>query len=207
MIKRIIFDIDNTLFDTKKDCLDSYKIFFQRKQLPDYSEFLYQLLQEYDDCDNYAPRDLTSYIGKNVPFKYTMKDFKEMYQIYEEHATVLEKDIEKTLNKLSQKYELVILTSWYLKDQEARLNKANILKYFRKIYAYDNAGLKPSEKAFKIACGDFKPTECLMVGDSIKNDIIVPLSLGIKTFLYNPKSNKTKYKSIKKISDLLKEEF
>ena len=207
MIKRIVFDVDNTLLDTEKDCLDSYKIYFKRKGLPDYSQFLYELVDEYDRQNgNYEPEDLTNFIDKNSPFTFTIEDFNELYGIYREHGTPLEKDIENTLAKLSQKYELVALTSWYYEDQRSRLEVANLLKYFKEVYAYENAGLKPHKEAYEVACKGLKMSECLCVGDSIIKDVTTPLSLGMKALYYNPSKKETEYKCIYKISDLLKEE-
>ena len=208
MIKRIVFDIDQTLLNSKKDCLESYKTYFERKNLPDYSEFLYELIGEYDRQNgNYVVLDLVSFIDKNSPFTFSVDDFKELYNIYKDHATKIEDDIEDALSKLSQKYELVILTNWYYEDQVARLEKAGILKYFKKVYAYENAGLKPHKEAYETACNGLLLSECLMIGDSIEKDVSVPLSFGMHAILYNPNSIQTEYKSINKMSDLLKEEI
>ncbi len=207
MIKRIIFDIDNTLFNTEKDCLDTYQEFFTKKELTDYSRYLYDLLEKYDKDGTYIPEELVEFVKNNAPFAFSKQDFDDIRLIYHNHATLLEKDLPSTLEKLSQKYELVILTSWYYDDQVARLKKAGILKYFKKVYALENAGLKPHKEAYEVASEGLNMEDCLMVGDSIRKDVEMPIKLGMKAIMYNPNNVSTEYQSIKKISDLLKEEF
>ena len=82
-----------------------------------------------------------------------------------------------------------------------RLENAGILKYFSIVSGGDEHELKPSLKAFDIV--DNK-SECVMIGDSIKNDIMPALKLGMKAILLTKKNEKKdlRYKQIRKLEDL-----
>lgn len=205
MIKRIIFDIDNTLLASDKDCDDSYKEYFRDNNLPDMSNELYDVIEAYDATNpSYEMDDMIEYIQKHTEYDFSKKVFDDLFSLYKKHATLLEDDIKETLNKLHEKYELVCLTLWYLDHQTARLETAGIKECFDEVYAIENAGLKPELKAFQTACGPHPFEECLVVGDNLNKDVITPISYGLNAIYYNPNGYETEYESIEKISDLLK---
>ena len=78
MIKRLIFDVDNTLFNTEKDCLDTYREFFTKNGLKDYSNYLYNLLELYDEDGTYIPEELVEFVNSHAPFTFTTQDFKDI---------------------------------------------------------------------------------------------------------------------------------
>ena len=46
-----------------------------------------------------------------------------------------------------------------------------VKKYFKEFYGSDIAGTKPNLEGFKMACGNYKMEECIMIGDNLKTDI------------------------------------
>ena len=199
MIKRIIFDIDETLLKTKADCIEAYQEYFNSVNVKISGEKLYNLISDYElSGGNFKKEDLEKYIQRHLYSEFNMDD---MLEIYGKHGTLKDIKIIETLAYLSKKYDIIALTNWYVTAQTNRLSKANILKYFKKVYGFENAGIKPQESAFLKACDGYKPEECMMVGDSLNIDIIVPDKLGMKVY-YCGKEDNTKYPRIKEISEL-----
>ena len=201
MIKKIIFDIDNTLLNTYKDCIVCYKSYFESKGLDDLSQKVYNIIGDYDQFGNYDKDDLTNYIQDKLGIKFTRSDFDEMFNIYGNTASLVDENIPKVLEVLSKYYELVALSKWYVDNQKSRLKNVGILKYFKEIYGFENAGIKPSRDSFITACGDNLPSECLVVGDSIPSDMVVPIDMGMKTLLYTKEVVKD-YDCISNLSEI-----
>ncbi len=201
MIKRIIFDIDNTLLDTTKDCLDTYKEYFGHTDINITAQEFYDLIEEYHG--NYDKDDISNFIKEKLGHDFTKDDFLSILSLYSNHATILNPNINNILDYLSKKYDLVCLTAWYTKIQESRLQTANLLRFFNKVYGFENAGIKPSKDSFIKACENYDMDECLVIGDSINSDIIVPHDLGIKTILLNSSNIETDYDNIKSLDELV----
>ena len=117
----------------------------------------------------------------------------------------IDSGIIELLEYLKTKYELVILTDWYIKNQNARLEKLNILKYFQNTYGAETTKRKPFPEAFLQAIGNNKPEECIMIGDNIERDINGAIKAGLQAIYYNPKletKDNEKYKCIKDLKQL-----
>lgn len=219
MIKRLIFDIDNTLLDTNKDCIDAYKSYFTDNNIDLDGDVLYGILDIYEEQNkiysmdknkendnykfNFNINDISSFIRNNLSIDFSIEDFYELQKVYSKHATLKDKIIVDVLDKLSKDYELVALTKWYVEPQKKRLENAGILKYFTEVYGFENAGVKPSKNTFLNAIGDYKVDECIMIGDSISNDIIIPKELGINTIYVNYNKKETNELYVNNFSELL----
>ena len=198
MIKRIIFDIDNTLLDTNKDCLDAYTDYFKDNIK---AKDLYELLEIYESNNgNYNKVDLENYLKSNFDKDF---DLAKMLDNYGSYGTLLNSNVKIILEYLSKKYELVALTNWYVEPQKKRLEKAKILKYFKHIYGFEDGCFKPDKKTFFKACDGYKVSDCLMVGDSIKNDIEVPYELGINVIYIGDTLKYPHISNIIELSDIL----
>jgi FMN phosphatase YigB (HAD superfamily) len=95
----------------------------------------------------------------------------------------------------------MILSNWFTNTQKRRLENAGILKYFSKVSGGDERELKPSLKAFDIVD---KKEECVMIGDSLKNDIFPAIELGMQAIHITKKDAKKdlRYRQIRKLEDL-----
>lgn len=213
MIKRVIFDIDNTLIPWKeeyyqeiKKALDDLNIEHTEK---DYNE-IKKAFSEYENVYYKFDRKLMiEYINK-----YTKKNYPEefIYKITKRWANCvpdkIDDNIIRMLEHLQNKYEMVILTDWYGDQQEKRLEKLGILKYFSVVYSAEKTKRKPFKEAFIQAIGNNKPEECIMIGDNLERDIQGALNAGLQAIWYNP-NNKTetakgvKYYTISKLEELL----
>ena len=201
MIKRIIFDIDNTLLDTYKDCIDTYKKYIEYNKLSINAKDIYNIFEEYEVSNgNYIKEDLSIFLSKNI--KVDKIDINNLLDLYSNHSTLINNNTINILEYLSKKYEIVALTNWYKDIQYKRLEKVGINKYFKEIYGIEDAK-KPNPEAFKKAIGNNLYNECVMIGDSLKSDIEVPKELGMKTIYYNKNCKNNNENEINNLNELL----
>ena len=190
MIKRVIFDIDNTLIPWKNEYYN--EIFEVLKELNTEcsNEDFNKIKQAFGEYENvyysFNKENMINYINEYTGKKYP-KEF--MDKIIEKWAKCAPEKIEDsiltTLKKLNKQYEMVCLTDWYKEQQIKRLKKTNILKYFQDIYAAENTKRKPFKEAFMQAIGENKPEECIVIGDDFKRDIEGALKAGLQAIYYN----------------------
>ena len=199
MIKRIIFDLDNTLIPFPNFEI-GFKSVIDKYNLNITPTYLYKLIGSYEkyyDIYNYELllKVLNKDLNRNLD-KTFLDDFMDMYDSID---MKLDDGTVETLKYLKNKYSLVVLTNWFTNSQKNRLKKVNILKYFDEVYGGDLIKIKPNKESFIKAMGDFKPEECISIGDRIKIDIEPAEKLGIKAYLLG---KSYKYNTIEKISDL-----
>lgn len=203
MIKRIIFDIDNTILDTYKDCIDTYKEYINISKMNIEPTDIYNIFEEYDKNNgNYKKDDVVKFISKKLNITYTENALHSLLKIYSEHSTLLNDNTINMLKFLDKKYEIVALTNWYKDIQYKRLEKVSINNYFKEVYGLE-AGKKPNPEAFKKAIGNNLYSECVMIGDSLNSDIEVPKKLGMKTIYYNKNCKNNKENEINNLNELL----
>lgn len=89
---------------------------------------------------------------------------------------VLLDGVEEVLQKLQGKYKLIVATKGDLLDQEKKLEKSNLLKYFHHIEVMSDKKAKDYQKL--IGHLDIKPNEFLMIGNSLKSDVLPLLEIG-----------------------------
>lgn len=200
-IKRIIFDVDNTLIPWKDE----------------YTESLKEALKEHNLSYNWEDIDNLTILYENTHSKYSIKEFQEygkkvlnielseaLIKTWLKHLGDKSEEnlrINETLAYLSSKYELVILTNWFKECQEERLAKARMREYFQEIYGGETH-LKPSKEAFLQTIENHKPEECLMIGDNYEVDIKGALSAGLQAIYLTNKETVTNVKTIKNITEL-----
>jgi len=84
--------------------------------------------------------------------------------------------IEATLAQLSKKYRLVVATKGDLLDQERKLMRSGLEKYFHHIEVMSDK--KPKNYQKLITHLDIAPEQFLMIGNSLKSDILPVLEIG-----------------------------
>lgn len=195
MIKRVIFDIDNTLIPWKEEYYNEINNVLDELKVEHIEQDYIEIKKAFGEYENvyytFDRKLMMEYINK-----YTKKNYPEefIYKVTKKWTNCVPEKIDaniiKLLEYLKTKYELVILTDWYGDQQTERLEKLDILKYFQKVYCAENTKRKPFKEAFMQAIGDNKPEECIMIGDSFERDIQGALNAGFQAIWYNP-SNKT----------------
>ncbi len=93
------------------------------------------------------------------------------------------------LEYLHKSYSLYILTNGFSDVQAVKLESAGILHFFKGVYTGEEFGVqKPEKKYFngvmeKIGA---QASECIMIGDNLKTDILGAQNAGIDHIYYNP---------------------
>jgi putative hydrolase of the HAD superfamily len=84
--------------------------------------------------------------------------------------------VENVLKALKPKYKLVMATKGDLLDQERKLKKSGLMSYFHHIEIMSEKKEADFEKLIKHL--DIKPAELMMIGNSVKSDILPILNIG-----------------------------
>lgn len=198
-IKRIIFDLDNTLINWKKEYSNGFLKTLKDFNL-DYSENDDRVVAYYESThSNYNKVDLLKCFNEFTGLNVTM-DFIDAWQ--DNLGLMADEDpkVNDVLDYLSKKYELVVLTNWFKAPQEKRLETARMRQYFIEVIGGDDYK-KPDPRCFKKAIGHHKPNECIMIGDNLEEDIKAALSVGLKA-IYLSKENENGIKTIENLSEL-----
>jgi putative hydrolase of the HAD superfamily len=88
--------------------------------------------------------------------------------------------VDSVLENLHPKYKLVVLTKGDLLDQERKLNKSNLQKYFHHVEIVSEK--KETDYQRILNNLEIEAHEFLMVGNSLKSDIIPVLNVGGHAF-------------------------
>ena len=205
MIKTVIFDLDFTLMDWEDEyifaitnVINKLNLGYSKEKIKEIDDVLATYEKEYTMYENDKFCEfLNRKCNINLPLEFVDMLLEEQTKCYRKFT---ESEIE-TLEYLSSKYELIVLSNWFTYTQKKRLENAGILKYFTKVSGGDERELKPSLKAFDIVD---KKKECVMIGDSLNNDILPALKLGMQAILITKKNVKRdlRYRQIRKIEDL-----
>lgn len=209
MIKKLIFDLDNTLIIWKdeyslelKYLLEEYKVDTDYKKVDKIIDDL-----EYKH-DTISKEILLNDINNNLNLNLDISFIEELEK-RQSKLSFIDDDLIDVLDYLSKKYELVILSNYFTNIQKNRLKNAKIDKYFTKVFGGDKIKLKPRPEAFLKAIYPNKKEECLMIGDSLKMDIEGALNVGLKVIAVDyfnklPKSDKyILIDDIKKLKEIL----
>lgn len=201
MIKRIIFDIDDTLILFPKNYIDGYNEVIKKYNLNITYKDLYDTIDKYESISKkFDKKTLVDFINQELNTSLDIDFVDYFIKIYNNLDIVLNDGVIDTLEFLYKKYELYALSNWFTSSQVARLKKCNILKYFTKVYGGDFY-VKPDKNAYLNCCSGLNLSSCLMIGDSLRKDIIIPYKMGINVYYLNKNINNN-YPSISKITDL-----
>jgi putative hydrolase of the HAD superfamily len=190
ILKAVLFDMDNTLFD------------FIAAKLEACREILSHIGKENGDIAG-EPSELFGYFLRGVyGFEdyenirdymqerdlFTAQGYRECCEIYEREKLQnleLYPAVTDTLDRLrGLGLKLVIITDADRHHAMARLTRVGLLRYFDLLVAADMTGTKkpdPAHFLFALEALGTKPGETLVVGDSIKRDIVPARKLGLKT--------------------------
>jgi len=121
--------------------------------------------------------------------------------------------IEDVLENLQGKYKLVVATKGDLLDQERKLEKSNLLKYFHHIEVMSDKKEKDYKKLIQHL--DIEPSQFLMIGNSLKSDVLPLIKIGASAIhvpfhttwvheeVSEQESLKATYKTVSNIKDVI----
>lgn len=223
-IKTIAFDADDTLwvnetyfreteekfckmlsfYDTEnKIDQELFKVIIRNLPLYGYGSksFVLSMVESALEISNYSLSP--KLIGKILDFGKEMLD----------HPIHLLDGVHEVLNELKSKYRLVVATKGDLLEQENKLEKSGLLYHFHHIEIMSEKKEKDYKKLIRHL--DIAPSEFLMIGNSLKSDILPCLGIGANaihvpfhtTWVYEEvslNSEQTKqFKSVKSLTEIL----
>lgn len=121
-------------------------------------------------------------------------------------------DVEEVLKELHGKYKLIVATKGDLLDQERKLEKSGLLKYFHHIEVMSDK--KEADYKKLISHLDIEASQLLMIGNSLKSDILPLVNVGASaihvpfhtTWAHEEvsvnKQTYSEYKTVKKLSEI-----
>lgn len=94
------------------------------------------------------------------------------------HPVELLPHIKEVLEKLSKKYRLIVLTKGDLLDQERKLEASGLSQYFHHVEVMSDK--TPEKYKHLLDHLQIKTSEFLMVGNSLKSDVLPLIEIGAK---------------------------
>ncbi|MGN0540809.1 MAG: YjjG family noncanonical pyrimidine nucleotidase [Acutalibacteraceae bacterium] len=201
MIRNVLFDLDDTLFDfhkAEKIALTKTLVHFgidpTEETLALYSAInsahwkrleLGEISREEVKVGRY--RELFKTIGVECdPVKATAY-YESMLAI----GHYFMPGAPELLEELYRKYRLYIVSNGTAKVQEGRIGSSGIAKYIDGIFISQVLGANKPDKQFFDICfaeiPDFSLSETVIIGDSLSSDIKGGINAGITTVWFNPK--------------------
>lgn len=186
-IKVIAFDADDTLWINEPYFRTAEKVFCEllKEYVPEEecNELLYKFEMQNLPLYGYGIKPFVLSLieaaitisKKQIPLEIISEIIaigKEMLRM----SVELIDGIEVTLAHLSKKYLLVMATKGDLLDQERKLMKSGLEKYFHHIEVMSDKQPKNYQKL--ITHLDIPPSQFLMVGNSLKSDVLPVLEIG-----------------------------
>jgi len=113
--------------------------------------------------------------NSSAPLTLIDKTIKIGHELLQKPVELLD-GVTETLENLKGKYRLVVATKGDLLDQERKLKKSGLQEYFHHIEIMSNKKENDYQKLLKHL--DCKPENFLMLGNSIKSDILPVLEIG-----------------------------
>ncbi len=121
--------------------------------------------------------------------------------------------IEEVLAALQGRYKLIVATKGDLLDQERKLENSGIDQYFHHIEVMSEKASKDYRKLIKHL--DIKPSELLMVGNSLKSDVLPIVEIGASAIhvpfhttwahetVSKAQESSTAYKTVSNVKEIL----
>lgn len=218
----IIFDLDRTLWDFEKNSEETIREIYNLEQLGrtvgSFDLFM-QVFKKHNvrQWELYRAGEITKAELRIARFFLTLKDFnytditiaQRFDKLYVENSpkkTALFPNTLETLQYLSEKYALYILTNGFTEVQYIKLENSGLAPYFRDVFISEKIGFpKPLPEAFNYILNNLgiDKSDALMIGDDMEVDIIGARNAGIDQVFFNPKKGKSRSIATFDITDLI----
>jgi putative hydrolase of the HAD superfamily len=202
--RHVFFDLDNTLWDFKANAREAFYGIFDRLDLlgriPDFNIFLdvYEKHNEHlwtEYRKGKVRKDQMRIQRMELAFKEIGLNDPDLPRLvgdlYVKEApgkTNLFPGVHETLEYLSGKYKLYILTNGFAEIQVQKINNCQLKPYFTKLFMAEMVGYqKPDRRFFEYAIksAHAHKNECLMIGDDPEADIRGAFNAGIDQVYFN----------------------
>lgn len=201
MIKNIFFDYNGTIINFKACEIEAIKLaghdygrIIKYDEIVRYQEINAALWERYNAGE--ISRDIVlnerfETFLREINLKIPAEDFNETYLSKLDNLFILEPHVTETLELLSKKYNLYVITNGVQQLVMNKLYNAKLACFIKDVFTSERSGYhKPSCEFFSYCLNtiEAKPEECLIVGDSLTSDIIGGINSGIFTCWYNPQN-------------------
>ena len=123
-------------------------------------------------------------------------EFNRIYLMLMPLQTHLCEGAPEVLEKLSQKYQMHIITNGFSEVQFSKLERSGLNLFFKQIFVSEEIkSPKPSPEIFRYALKscNARKKESLMIGDSWEVDVVGAMGAGIDQVYYNPENETNGY--------------
>ena len=200
MIKNLLFDLDDTLFDfhasereSLKDTLVHFGIEPTDEALALYSEVnrgQWKLLELGKTTKPQLKIDRYRIFFERIGVDVEAPVAADFYENRLSRSAILTQGAVELLDALRGKYRLYLITNGFSVIQRGRLAASGIENYFDGIFVSEEMGAdKPTLQYFDkcfAAIDGFNRSESLVIGDSLSSDIKGGIAAGVGTVWYNP---------------------
>lgn len=207
-MKTLIFDIDDTLIKWRDEFIGALKHVLKEMHYNFSEELILKIDSAINEHEHHYPKlfknELLNFINTTCNIDIS-KDFVDKLIEAQSYCTYEDLELISTIKYLSSKYEIYAISNWFTQTQTKRLERMGILKYFKKVYGADINYFKPHIKTFEVILKDHEAKKCISIGDNLKNDVLVPISLGMDAIWLDKHNSGTKnaqHKIIKNIYEL-----
>jgi putative hydrolase of the HAD superfamily len=202
----IFFDLDHTIWDFDKNAEEALQELYVIHRLQDigltsaeafietYTQNNHRLWREYH-VGNITKEQL-----REARFKQTFLDlgvrpdlipigFEDAYVKLCPTKTNLFPHAHETLEYLSAKYTLHLISNGFKESQDIKIGNTGIGKYFQEVIISELVGVNKPDKAifeYAINIAGAVKNESLMIGDSLEADVYGALNFGIDAIYFNP---------------------
>jgi len=221
--KHLFFDLDRTLWDFEKSAIEAFEEIFGKhklalKGIPDFEEFH----KKYSDhnhrlWDLYREGMLEKDVLRWKRFHLTLLDYgidnrKLADALGADYLEISPRKVNlfphvmETLECLSPKYHLHLITNGFQEVQEIKIKTSGMDRFFEKLITSEEAGVKkPDPKIFYFALEKTGALadESLMIGDDYTVDIAGARGAGMDQVFFDPESVSKENDCTYKITDLL----
>jgi putative hydrolase of the HAD superfamily len=189
MIRTVVFDLDDTLYDELDYCRSGFKA------VAGYLSNMVDVLSPEEIFDSLWKQFTAGNHTKtfnaaldDFGLKYDDRLIEKLIENYRTHKPEIKlpPDSAKVLQQLSKKYTLALLTDGFLPAQQLKVQALKIEKYFKCIIYTEQLGRqiwKPSPVGFEklMQALSVKPKNIAYVADNEEKDFIAPNKLGFLT--------------------------
>ena len=204
MYTHILIDLDDTLWDFKKNSKIAMQEIFNDYELIKYydsfeSFYDIYMLKNHQLWDQYSKGEITKDFLSLERFLYPLRiagcenielaktlgnDF--LYRTTQQ-TNLVEGAIELLDYLKSKKYTLSIISNGFIEVQYTKLRRSGLLPYFPNIFLSEEVGYqKPDIRFFQTVLEklSLKPTECIVIGDNFQTDIQGAKNANIDAIFY-----------------------
>ncbi len=186
MIKAVIFDLDDTLYDEVEYCKSGFKAI--AKYLSDNMDLNVSESELYSDFrsafDSGRRRDIFNFVMDKQGLPEDSQLIRRLVNIYRNHIPdiKLPDDSKNLLDELKKDYRLALLTDGFAPSQIHKVRSLGIRPYFNRIVFSQSLGRKywkPSVRGYKIILKKLNcpPESSVYIADNPRKDFIGPNKL------------------------------